>query len=626
MRWSLFTALTFLASALAACLLAPPAGMAQGDKGLQLLFSTNPKEPTEPMRSLLLRPNVTQEFFLYVQNMTGNPRKVKVELQAGGQPVANGTATLEAQKGANRVVFAAASPAPGPGQPPPAPAVKGPALAKLEGPIQVRLFGDKGEPLDVLEIGMGKPYEHVDVDINYYPGEKKGKKNTLEVKLEAKGSFFGPPCRVELVLRPDRIPGLVEGQRKEGSYAGYLKGKGSKLILEAQDLQFRGDEAKGLVYLTIDGYERAMTYYATFAREGGKSTPERIVGPVLRLNHAPAALPAPNFTVGVEADNLVAASQIELGLYRNASLEVEEGGLTKQFAGDRQVQVFFGSSPEGGLLFEPKTQDWNALLDTSGIFGRRALALRLIGKGKEILVLDSKKIPKIESFRETDQNRTKEIVEPLILDGTPPEGVKLFVDLPKVLPKAAKGSPDYQLPRGAPLPLKATGEDPESDIVKVVFFAGKPAADGKLPANVVEGSPTDEDRTTWVAQLPVATDKKGSLEVSVQFTNGVGLTASDTIVIQLVDAPPGAAAKTVIEGVVTEGDRPTPNVAVVLKDDKGAAKETAKTDKKGYYVFQDVAPGSYRVTASRVASRTTAEAAVQIQAGQKKTVNLQLKR
>ena len=55
--------------------------------------------------------------------------------------------------------------------------------------------------------------------------------------------------------------------------------------------------------------------------------------------------------------------------------------------------------------------------------------------------------------------------------------------------------------------------------------------------------------------------------------------------------------KTTIEGAVLEGTTPRgqPNVPVVLRDDKGAAKESTKTDDKGKYAFKDIAAGNYRV-------------------------------
>ena len=67
--------------------------------------------------------------------------------------------------------------------------------------------------------------------------------------------------------------------------------------------------------------------------------------------------------------------------------------------------------------------------------------------------------------------------------------------------------------------LKATAEDPESGIAKVVFIAGKLPADGKLPPNIVavEGTRTEVNgKTIWLAELPVATEKKGTVEAVPQ--------------------------------------------------------------------------------------------------------------
>ena len=39
-----------------------------GKSKLELVFSTNPREPLEPQASLNLRPNVSSKFYLYVKN------------------------------------------------------------------------------------------------------------------------------------------------------------------------------------------------------------------------------------------------------------------------------------------------------------------------------------------------------------------------------------------------------------------------------------------------------------------------------------------------------------------------------------------------------------------------------
>src|SRR5205807_1462223 len=59
-----------------------------------------------------------------------------------------------------------------------------------------------------------------------------------------------------------------------------------------------------------------------------------------------------------------------------------------------------------------------------------------------------------------------------------------------------------------------------------------------------------------------------------------------------------------IIGRVLQGDRPQAKVTVSLKDakdPKAAVKATAITDAKGQYVFENVDPGPYTVSAEKAA-------------------------
>src|SRR5262249_46068435 len=143
------------------------------------------------------------------------------------------------------------------------------------------------------------------------------KKNLLTVTLQAKsGAFGGPPCRADLVLRPDRIPGLVVGPDKKGTRGGYLVSPGGRLVLPAEDLELNETGKKGLVYLTVDGYQRAFTFSTDFPRGGSLSTPDLIQTPIARLSLSPAANPSEPYPVRLEVDNAGPVAGVELGLDR----------------------------------------------------------------------------------------------------------------------------------------------------------------------------------------------------------------------------------------------------------------------------------------------------------------------
>jgi hypothetical protein len=255
-------------------------------------------------------------------------------------------------------------------------------------------------------------------------------------------------------------------------------------------------------------------------------------------------------------------------------------------------------------------------------------------KGEPVKVVDAREL------LDPQPQATKAIEVPVTFDGSPP----VIRSLGVVLTKLENGKPvefvatsetspaDNQMPPGQPLRLVATGDDPESGIQQVVFFLGKPTADLKVPEMVlpVEGVP-DVKKTTWKAELPAPSDKGGVVAVTAQFTNGAGLKSFGMIEIRLVPppppAPPGPPPKPSIEGtVVDDGGRAQPGLKVTLTDAQGVAKETTTTDTAGKYLFKDVAPGSYRVTAAKTASSTNGETAVQVLEGQKKTgVEVRLK-
>ena len=79
-------------------------------------------------------------------------------------------------------------------------------------------------------------------------------------------------------------------------------------------------KTNGLVYLTIDGWERAFTYYTTFPTDGGQAgqpTPIRNV-PVVRLTVPAVANPGAPLAVGLEVDfNSTAKEQVALGFDRD---------------------------------------------------------------------------------------------------------------------------------------------------------------------------------------------------------------------------------------------------------------------------------------------------------------------
>jgi hypothetical protein len=571
-----------------------------GGGDLKIFFSPEAANPTIRTSDLGLRPNLAQQVYLYIRN--SGPKEtaapVTVELRAGGKAIATWTSkqAIPKESEAVKVSFS---------EKPPQPGEKPPELAPVAGPLEaVVLVG--GAESDRAPVHFARPDEFVAIKSFQFDGAT----NILVAQLEANPQrpFIGPPARVELVLRSDRIPALVPGQKKVGSYAGSLSAK-EPVKLFASRLQFRpGADRNGLVYLTVDGYQRAFTFRATFSAEG-RSDLVRITQPILRLETTGLAKAGGPSQVGLEMDN-TASSTAQLGLYRDSSSNADLEGPLELYPSERDIRILVSPlGPNGAILFRTEVSDWQSKLQTADIFGDRVLRLELINKSKDREdFIDSGKPIKLDS--QGNYETTKEIVRGLRIDGSPPEDVD-FLDFPK------------QIVRGADLPVKATGVDPESGIAKVVFFLGKEQDDGKIPptAPKVELKPASKDQKEFEAKLQAPTDKKGTFDVSVAFINGVGMQTIRTVQIELIDAKAGGGGAT-ITGKVVFGDNAIPGQEVLLRDPQGNVKDTTKAGTegaaRGVFTFKNVAPGTYQLVAINGALRASGQAAVQVGAGEDK--------
>jgi hypothetical protein len=166
----------------------------------------------------------------------------------------------------------------------------------------------------------------------------------------------------------------------------------------------------------------------------------------------------------------------------------------------------------------------------------------------------------------------------------------------------------------------------------VVFFLGKLPPDAPLPRDliVVQGRPVkklkeestgkkekkdstvkkeEEDTIVWVAELIAPSDARNPLDVSVRFTNNVGLSRTLSVPVEVIDPPPapppGAKVKRgSIAGVVMEGEIPQKGLKVDLQDAAGKVLVSTNTDEKGAFIFKDLGPGDYNLATAKIASNT----------------------
>jgi hypothetical protein len=558
---------------------------------VRVFFSDAPNYPDKGVRidQLQVRPSTpttpAQELFLYVENTGDKKAAVSVQLRVGDKPLSGADWKVEVDP---RKVARVGGEAPKPGAP-----EKPPKLEEIpDGELAVVILDEKGEVQRAATklVQIARPANYVNVDVgNFEPPLGR-----FSATVTAKPNFTGPRSPVELDIRPEHIPFLARPQRKSGTLGGMLFKPGDRVDLLATGLRVvpaGGDQ--GLVYIQVDGDARAFTFRIN--RAGGKPTP--LEGAALRLVADSEAAPGPASKVAVEADNIPAGYTIELGMYRDRACEHPEGEVF-HFKGDRRPRLFAATKgPLGGILFHGEAQDWITDIDTAKVFGTRYLRVRLLED-------DSKKpVAFIKVNADGTTERATEIRAGMFLDGNLPDVA--FGDFPK------------EQVRGTPLTVEAIAKA-DSGIKQVVFFVGKPGKDGKLPANapMVEAEQVP-GKDVWVAQLPAPTDKPAKIDVTVQATSKVDLSATAIVTIKLVDAKPGAAS---IKGVVVEGDRPQPGLEVVLRDPQGVPKDTVKSDDKGVFLFKNVAPGTYQIVVVKGSDNTQGAVAVQVAAGEEKVL------
>lgn len=570
----------------------------------EIVLSADPRNATDPLGDLRLRPaGVPQPYYLYVRNPTDKAQNVVVELTAKGVSPAGGLNKLTVPpRSIQRVVFVALPP------PTAAPAVEGPALLpELIGPLRIRLL-DAADPNQVhdtreVQVQAASPREYVQVESIRFqpPSMANGDANRLAVRLRARRPLSPPPCQVELSLPADRIPGFLGAQT--GTYRGLLPADGKKeLRLFAANLRFaESGSDQGYAYLNVDTFARAFLFRTTFSRQGEPTTPREDYQPALRLQAEPFSPADANFRVHVEVDNAPAYTTLEVGLGRlvNGRFQAD---LLRTFAEPRQRRIGFSpSGPGGALLFDAVVRDWTVTLDARLIIGPRLLRARLLDRAGE---------------------EVKVAMQPVSLVNRPPGDVQ-FLGVPPLAQ------------RGTPLPVQAMGFDGQSDMKQVNFFIGKPLAD-KLPPNAVltPGTPVAGSKGVWSAQLPIPATASGPTDLGVQFINGAGLSTFGTATVNVVEKLPAAVGT--VRGTVEEGGIRQPVLEVVLRDEKAAVAATnpkaadkgfelkTKTGMDGAFLFNNVPPGKYTVTATKPSSGRAGQQPVTVEAGQTATVAITL--
>jgi hypothetical protein len=579
----------------------PTPALAQGkQQPLEILVAYDALARPKASPRIALRPNVTQPVFLYLKN-TGPLVKKNLDImlvRLGNQGKVRILSNSRMEKiGANQTELVRFKPSAAPGKDG-APGKGEPALVGAEGPpFHYQLWvseGDKETLKMELPVTIQQPLEYMQVDPVF---DKK--RNRLSVRVEVNPDSAEPPCPVELVLDTELIPGLI--RPKIGLLKDQLVPKNREVELFADNLQFvSGIPPKnGRIALTVDGYERAYLFKSTFEQGNLRplrdQTRVRVKAPRY-FNPEEKTGPkgdkiVPQLVLHLEADGIADPdTRLEVAFDRAGNGQY---AVQRLFPGLRDQSLAVAALEEGGLQFKTRVRDWTMELDTTGVFGRRLVRLRVLGAGGRPLPLADEQNQRDEALslfsREPGQTYAalnydgvnKAVYAEIVVDSTPPDGV-LLVDLP---PRAAPGEK---------VNLKATvkkrNDTEQAPVSRVQFFVGDPQKDPPVPGLF------DKQNQLWRASVTVPADAKDKMAVTVVFTTATGLSASNTATIPLQAG--GNLDDSKITGVVSWDTRLQPGKPVTLKDGKGKTLATTETDKKGVYVFASVKPGSYRVFAA----------------------------
>ncbi len=568
----------------------------------RLVLSTDVDQSIDvPFERLLLRtlPN-RQNYHVFIRNPSANAFDVVVEIVQGSKVLATSGPSALAVKGRSTVAVpsfsAPVAPAPpgSPAVPPVGPVIKDTdPLPEVPQRLKLRLRDavttDQIYEEQPLQPAIAAPLEYLEVIQPQFTPARAGETNRLEVTLRALPQMNKPPCRVKLIVPPDKeiFPAFLEPPK--GALEGDLVPGGAKLFLRAEDIKLDPHEKEeGRFQLTIDGLERVLWYKTQFPAAGEPQIAFEDQDPRVRFNPKLEVKPGQNAKLIVQfmVDNVPSDARLHfrLGQIKGGQL-VDE--ITPVDEPAKRQHLGFNPTAAGGVLqFEASVSDWSNEFDVPQLRGPKRL---------EATLIDARTRKELHRYRLD-----------MILDDLPPQNASI-VDFPE---KLAKGT--------ARLAVKATVKVPESGIKEVAFILGpkadfaKPDVDGKI----VQGKRKQDDPNIWEGMLAVPKDASGKLVVTARFTSGVGLTSLASEVAEILEPPPTAdeaAAKPApempggIEGKVTENDIAQPGLEVSLWDPKAKDAEsqfknktTTKTD--GSYAFTDLKPGLYRVFCKKEAT------------------------
>lgn len=643
---TLLAAAGFLAVALAA-----PAADAK------LTLSRTP-DGKAPITAPILRPNSQLKLFVVVENTSDlDEKSFRVTLDGPTGSGLSASKDIPVVKG-KPVAVGFEPPPPKKDAPPPAPKKDADPAPKAEPPPGLPLPAvladgalrfqftlkvwnlpkkDTDTPQDELPVTVvvQNPSAYLDEPVVSRTGTARGKGVTAVVQAsKATAPKAGaeppvldlvPPVEVALVFPPQL--GVKALELRAGTYSRKLFRTQQKVELSATDLPLTRAADLVKFNLTVDGVPRAYVYTLDAVRALDATGENRILPdpsdkPVVRLfpvSAAPRAqvlaaravtgtletpryptLPSKDLRFRVEVDNAPPGSTLELRIDRTGNRKFADPDETIPLGLPREVKVWVDAAGADGLWTVSNTVgDHVAGVDVSDLRGPHTFQALL-------------RVPKVE---EKDFVRAEYT---LVVDETPPPGEEIDF-----------GGFPVRHTKGVPLPVYVSADDPESRVERVTVYLGKPGPDGKMPddAPKFEAARQRYAGRLWLAQVqlpppapvppadpkaPPVLKPPAAVDVTAVAENGVGLTTTRVVRIQLVDPPLGTIRATVMRGSLVQ-----PGVEVFLRDaeakERGAAKTGTKGKDLGVAEFTGLQPGTYHLFAGKPDASTGQIGSVRVQ-------------
>ena len=569
------------------------------------LVSDPDAELSKASGTLTLRPNNSNEFFLYAFNPEKAKKSYIVDVKGGPGSGLNGTAkvTIPAKKWL-RIRVPKPAPAPAPAivpaaaTAPAAPAEKLPPGSELASgsnsfSFTVSLLNDDGTPATdtdgkaygrKVDVIVQKPDDYVAAPVGTISLEDRI--SQVLITVTGKPDFTG---KANLTLAFPPQASLKDAILREGIYKRTLVRDADATDAPKATLSGSVENAvdKLRIDLGIDGFNRAFIYEPALAGDTNAAKLIRVQKPAVRVLPAKGyettaeSQPVAAFPVIVEADNDPSGSTLELWIRKAGDgNDLDKNEIVKLGgARDERVWVDVAGPVDAGFLISSSSKDWLKPLDIRNFRG----------KCEVVAVLKNKQLQggKVESAPFN-----------LTIDANIPERLE-FVKFP-----------DKHL-KGTPLPVTVTGVDLDTRIEKVFFYLGKPGDDGKFSPETLkfDGAEVLDKKKlptgAYTVLLPLPADKRGRMFISAVLVDAVGLTVTKTQTIELVDAPPPTGA---INGTISIGERRQPGIKVLLLNGEGKEKANALTNEYGRYKFEKVPVGDYVVFAEKPDSSYGSEA------------------